>query len=135
MIQAPTPTLSKRGTKRTCTACAVRFYDLARDPITCPACATLFTPVIRPVFEPKASTAGKSGWRGPSYKLQPQAPLAGDAADSDAEVPAVEGDELDGASDVAEEAEAVLPDDVSSILEEEPDDGDVSALVEHKDDQ
>ena len=25
-----------RGTKRTCQACEVRFYDLARSPIVCP---------------------------------------------------------------------------------------------------
>jgi uncharacterized protein (TIGR02300 family) len=27
-----------RGTKRTCTSCGVRFYDLDSDPIVCPAC-------------------------------------------------------------------------------------------------
>ena len=30
------------GTKRTCPNCAVRFYDLLKDPITCPKCATSF---------------------------------------------------------------------------------------------
>ena len=34
-----------RGTKRTCQACEVRFYDLARSPIVCPSCGdTLHTP-------------------------------------------------------------------------------------------
>ncbi len=30
------------GTKRTCPNCAARFYDLLKDPITCPKCATSF---------------------------------------------------------------------------------------------
>ena len=33
-----------RGTKRTCQneECGSRFYDLNRDPITCPACNTVY---------------------------------------------------------------------------------------------
>ena len=31
-----------RGKKRTCQSCAARFYDLNRDPITCPMCQTEF---------------------------------------------------------------------------------------------
>ena len=27
-----------RGTKRTCQACEIRFYDLGRNPIVCPTC-------------------------------------------------------------------------------------------------
>lgn len=30
------------GIKRTCPSCAARFYDLLKDPITCPKCATSF---------------------------------------------------------------------------------------------
>jgi uncharacterized protein (TIGR02300 family) len=30
------------GTKRTCPSCAVRFYDLLRNPICCPNCGTSF---------------------------------------------------------------------------------------------
>jgi len=31
------------GTKRLCPSCGTRFYDLMRDPMTCPACAHSFT--------------------------------------------------------------------------------------------
>ncbi|WP_108879925.1 TIGR02300 family protein [Anderseniella sp. Alg231-50] len=30
------------GTKRTCPSCAARFYDLNKDPITCPKCDQAF---------------------------------------------------------------------------------------------
>ncbi|HMT14093.1 MAG TPA: TIGR02300 family protein, partial [Aestuariivirga sp.] len=31
------------GTKRTCPSCAARFYDLLKNPITCPKCGVSFT--------------------------------------------------------------------------------------------
>ncbi|NJO35756.1 MAG: TIGR02300 family protein [Rhodospirillales bacterium] len=47
-------TKADRGTKRTCqdASCAVRFYDLAREPITCPTCGTVYQiAVSHPVAE------------------------------------------------------------------------------------
>jgi uncharacterized protein (TIGR02300 family) len=32
------------GTKRLCAECGVKFYDLNKDPITCPKCSTVFVP-------------------------------------------------------------------------------------------
>lgn len=31
------------GTKRLCPHCSTRFYDLQRDPMTCPSCGAEFT--------------------------------------------------------------------------------------------
>lgn len=31
------------GTKRLCPHCGTRFYDLQKDPMTCPACGSEFT--------------------------------------------------------------------------------------------
>jgi len=31
------------GVKRACPKCATRFYDLNRDPMTCPSCSAVFT--------------------------------------------------------------------------------------------
>ena len=45
------------GTKRLCGNCGAKFYDLNRDPIVCPACATVFivpTPVTRKAPMPGA---------------------------------------------------------------------------------
>ena len=30
------------GTKRICSGCAAKFYDLGKDPIVCPTCETVF---------------------------------------------------------------------------------------------
>jgi uncharacterized protein (TIGR02300 family) len=32
------------GTKRVCDNCTRKFYDLNKDPIVCPTCATVFVP-------------------------------------------------------------------------------------------
>lgn len=31
------------GVKRLCPSCSTRFYDLQRDPMTCPSCSNVFT--------------------------------------------------------------------------------------------
>jgi len=36
------------GTKRLCGSCGAKFYDLSKDPIICPKCATTFV-VVAPV--------------------------------------------------------------------------------------
>ena len=33
------------GTKRICTECGARYYDMRKEPPTCPKCGTVFEPV------------------------------------------------------------------------------------------
>ena len=109
------------GTKRQCRNCANRFYDLDRDPITCPKCGTVFH-----LQEPK-----------------PAAPVGEAAADEDAKLETTAGPELvsleeaeagtpDKALDTEEEVEAVEGDggDETFLEEEEEGDDDVSALID-----
>ena len=39
------------GTKRVCPSCAIKFYDLLKDPIECPACSATF--VADPILPSK----------------------------------------------------------------------------------
>ena len=117
-----------RGTKRLCDACQVRFYDLLRDPIVCPSCGAQQTPMVQHAVEVgrRAPATGKASWRQNVKKPSPMLP------DADAEIgvrpEATAGQELEMASeDTAAEADA--DDDI--VLEHEPDDGDVSGLVDH----
>jgi uncharacterized protein (TIGR02300 family) len=117
-----------RGTKRACQSCAVRFYDLARDPIVCPSCGAVYDAAAQPVVEVVARTApfsGKTGWRSKSPKQPEPAPM-----ESDPEVASTDGA-------IAEDAaEGTTPDTAEDevILEVEAEDGDVSDLVVHEDD-
>ena len=49
---------AKLGTKRSCSACGMRYYDLNRTPIICPSCSTEFDPESL-VKTRKARTAQK----------------------------------------------------------------------------
>ncbi len=40
-------TLPARGLKHTCSSCEARFYDLGRQPPTCPKCGQVCLPVIK----------------------------------------------------------------------------------------
>jgi uncharacterized protein (TIGR02300 family) len=41
------------GTKRICAGCNVKFYDLRKDPIVCPACAAVFVVPKQPPARPR----------------------------------------------------------------------------------
>jgi uncharacterized protein (TIGR02300 family) len=115
-----------RGTKRVCPACEVRFYDLARDAIVCPSCGVPYTPAFRPVADVGArttSSAGRTGWRGRSIKQPRLAPETDVGRGISPEV-APEQEEADSVSDIDAHDDIVLE-------QHEPEDGDVSRLVDH----
>ena len=108
-----------RGTKRVCQACAVRFYDLSREPIVCPSCGAHCVPDAVPMLaEAGARTArftDKTGWRGRGFKRPDPEP------DAALEVAAPE--------DATEEALIPVPNE-DAVLEEEPDEGDIAGLLD-----
>ncbi len=115
-----------RGTKRVCPACQVRFYDLAREKTLCPACGVPYAPVAVVPVEGRrvAAGSGKTGWR-QGFKRPPVLP------EPEAQIPAspVDGEvEVEAAGDEVVAADAAPEDDI--VLEQEPDDGDVSGLVD-----
>jgi uncharacterized protein (TIGR02300 family) len=111
-----------RGTKRVCNACAARFYDLSRDPIVCPACGAHHVPDAPPKVPEVGARAGKftdkTGWRGRTFKHPNPEP------DAEAEVASTE--------DTNEEA-LIPASSEHAVLEEEPDEADISGLLDHHD--
>lgn len=83
------------GTKRICSGCAAKFYDLGRDPIVCPTCETVF--VIAKAPPPRGGRA-----YAPPSTYDPKAVTTSPSAEADA--PSVVGDAMD--EDDAEEIEA-----------------------------
>ena len=98
----------------------MRFYDLARDPIVCPACGAVYTPAPAPVASPTPSYT-KTGWRRGVKREEPVAAVPEEVP----EAPEVE-------EEAADEPAAVGPDE-DIVLEPEADDTDVSDLVGHDD--
>jgi uncharacterized protein (TIGR02300 family) len=112
-----------RGTKRACQACEVRFYDLGRDPIVCPACGAGYTPTARPATpsSPSAFT-GKTGWRRGVKREEPVAAVPDDVPEAPEE-----------AEELVDEPVAAVGPDEDIVLEPEADDTDVSDIVGHDD--
>lgn len=88
------------GTKRLCPHCATRFYDLTKDPMTCPACGATFT--------------AESLTNGRSRALISEKAAARDEDQTDL----VDDEDLDDDADSGD-----LDDD---LLDDDDDDGDVS---------
>lgn len=110
-----------RGIKRVCHSCEVRFYDLARDPIICPACGArnaATAPLVLTLGARSEISGGKTSWRSKPFK-QPKPVLPPEA---------------DPAPDIAADApeeEAPGPSvDQDLVLEQEADEGDVTDWVD-----
>ena len=107
-----------RGTKRTCQndVCGSRFYDLNRDPITCPICNAVY--VIDPVFAPKeAVRATQKPAKKPVF-----VPVA-----TKPDAPEVEGEELVA---IEGEEEVVAEDEEETFLDPDDDPSDVSGIID-----
>ncbi len=48
---------AERGTKRVCQSCGAKFYDLNRDPISCPMCQAAYQSSMPPA---RAAAGGNS---------------------------------------------------------------------------
>ena len=97
------------GTKRICTGCEAKFYDLGKDPIVCPSCDTVYlipkappprggrAYAPRSAYDPKAQSANAMG----TLKEADAPGVADDVeekedAQEDAEVAGIEDVEADG---------------------------------------
>jgi len=109
---------SKLGTKRLCTTCHAKFYDLNRTPAKCPKCGAEFVP--KPILPSKQDQVEAAG------KQMEEAPAVAE--------PVVE-DVVDVVED-AEEAVETAPDVAEVALEEADDvpvDPDDAAFLEDDD--
>jgi uncharacterized protein (TIGR02300 family) len=122
------------GTKRLCGNCAAKFYDLNKDPIVCPKCATvmaLAAVAARPRAEPVAPRAAA-----PAPKEEVVAPETAEAEfvsleEADAEAQGkkpAEGEAVEGAEEEVELEDEPM-DDATFIEEQEEGDEDVTDII------
>lgn len=79
------------GVKRLCPSCASRFYDLQKDPMTCPECQASFTVESLTASKPKALR--------PEKEKAPETPEADDMPDIETEDDDIDDDLLDDDDD------------------------------------
>lgn len=97
------------GVKRLCPHCASRFYDLRRDPMTCPECGHSFTAESLVAGRGRVMIADKATPRGRGLDaddLETDEDLDEDTADVDLDDDLLEDDEDDNVSldDIADVA-------------------------------
>jgi uncharacterized protein (TIGR02300 family) len=114
-----------RGTKRTCQACEVRFYDLLRDPIVCPSCGALYVLAVQALADVGArkAVAGRAAWRHSAKRPAQVEPPQDTAIAASTET---EGTDIEAASD---EVASASPED-ETVLVEQDDESDFAGLVE-----
>lgn len=117
-----------RGSKRVCQACGVRFYDLARDPIVCPACAVEYTVVSNPAEAPEARASAfssKTSWRSRTARQRGPVPVYAPeeaASEPSEDVPVEEED--------APVAEPAAEPEGDLVLEHDTEDADYTELID-----
>jgi uncharacterized protein (TIGR02300 family) len=116
------------GTKRLCANCGAKFYDLSKDPIVCPKCATVFVPPVaargRP--EPPAPVAVA-----PVVEEEVAVPETSEAElisleDAEKET---EGAKTPAAEGSEDEPDDEALDDAAFIVPEEEDEEDVTDII------
>ena len=121
------------GTKRLCAGCGAKFYDLNKDPITCPKCGTVYeVAVVSPRGRPDAAAARAAA----AQAAEPDVPESQEAefvsleeADAEAEGGAKKTP-AEGVEDVEDvEVEGGDEDDTTFIEETEEEDTDVSEII------
>ena len=112
------------GTKRQCSSCGSRFYDLCRTPIVCPKCGAAYEGEV--TFKSRRSQA--------SVEKAVPAPkvIAAVGEIDDALIVLDDDDDLDVAADVVEEEDEALIEDASDLGE---DDDDMAEVMEHLDEE
>ena len=121
------------GLKRICPNCSTRYYDMLRDPITCPKCGAAFDP------DTFAKTKRARAAAPPEVAVDPIAEeeIEADLPADDAE--AEEGDEIviEGGEEVEgeEEEEEEVIEDASELGEDEDDMAEVIENVENEEER
>jgi len=123
------------GTKRLCAGCGAKFYDLNKDPITCPKCGTVYeVAVVAPRGRPDAAAAAAAraaAAPAPEPELpEPQEAEFVSLEEADAEAEGAKKPTGDAVEDVEiEEVEGGEDDDSTFIEETEEEDTDVTEII------
>lgn len=117
------------GAKRICASCGAKFYDLNRDPITCPKCGALYevAPIVPRGGRPDVAARGAVQEAEPAETQEAEFVSLEEAdAEAQGKKKVVAGEEV---ADVEEDVEIDETLDDTFIEETEEEDADVSEIL------
>ncbi len=125
------------GTKRLCTNCGAKFYDLNKDPIVCPKCHTALELAAAPPPRARPDHAARAPVPPPREEVvAPETPEAEfvslEEADAEAQGSKKEGEAVEGGEEVEIEDEGM---DDTFIEEQEEGDEDVTDIIGEVEDE
>ncbi len=117
---------SELGTKRACLECSTRYFDLNRDPITCPKCGAIFEIATQHKTRPANAKPEKAVAEDAPPKPRAVAEKAADDKPAVVEDP---DDDTDVADDAGGEAEIISLDEAEKADGDDDDDDDEAVAV------
>jgi uncharacterized protein (TIGR02300 family) len=127
------------GTKRLCTNCSAKFYDLNKEPIVCPKCHTVMeAAMVAPRARPETAAVADAAAVAEEEVAAPETAEAEfvslEEADAEVQGKKPEGEAVEGGEeDVELEDEGM--DDATFIEEQEEGDEDVTDIIGDVDDE
>lgn len=112
------------GRKVTCASCGNKFYDMRREPATCPSCGTANDPLQ--AFRPKRGSAPKPAVQAAAKPKAVKVVAEDDDDDLDAVLPDVDDDDVDETLEDDEDDDLI--EDTADLGE---DDDDLDEVREH----
>lgn len=122
------------GTKRVCQSCGAKFYDLSKDPITCPKCGAIYE-VVMPVTRggrPAAAVAGAVAADDVDLRSEGAEVISLEDADAESAGTKGKGAALDPELEAEDDVEVETDDEEDStflVTDEEEEGGDVSDII------
>ena len=124
------------GTKRICGHCGTKFYDLARDPILCPKCSTVYEVVAPTRASAAKAAAAPVAAAAVAEEVEPVQPAGAEvisleeAAAAENKPASAKGaaPDIEGEEDEIEVADAA-EDDTTFLEQDEEESNDVSDLI------
>ncbi len=127
------------GTKRLCTNCSTKFYDLNKEPIVCPKCHTVMElATVAARARPETVAAASAAAAAEEEVVAPETAEAEfvslEEADAEAQGKKPEGEAAEGAEEEVELEDEGM-DDATFIEEQEEGDEDVTDIIGDVDDE
>jgi uncharacterized protein (TIGR02300 family) len=127
------------GTKRLCTNCSTKFYDLNKEPIVCPKCHTVMElATVAARARPETVAAASAAAAAEEEVVAPETAEAEfvslEEADAEVQGKKPEGEAVEGAEEEVEIEDEGM-DDATFIEEQEEGDEDVTDIIGDVDDE